>query len=338
MYIVLPSVCKLTKHRVVSAHPPRLTNLQRYRSALRKVKKTDFMFPATPLGRSLPPITSGLQGRSTRIMSILNVTPDSFSDGGKNFNLDEASLAARITSHIAAGATIIDVGGQSTRPGAVQVSPEEELSRILPAIRIIRSLKEADNIAISVDTYRARVAEEAIRAGADIVNDVSAGTMDRDMFPTVARLGCTVCLMHMRGEPETMDSLADYGKKGVIKSVAIELEQRIAAAEEAGIRRWRIIVDPGIGFAKNQEHNLEILRNLEQLYSWPDLKSLPFLVGTSRKRFIGNVTGTESADQRAWGTAAAITAAIHGGADILRVHDVEEMAQVAKMADALYRV
>ena len=143
-------------------------------------------------------------------MSILNVTPDSFSDGGKNYNIDEAALTETVKSHIADGATIIDVGGQSTRPGAVQVSAEEELSRVLPVIKLLRSMPEMDNVAISVDTYRASVAEAAIKAGANKINDVSAGMMDDAMLPTVAKLGCTICLMHMRGTPDTMNSLASY--------------------------------------------------------------------------------------------------------------------------------
>jgi 2-amino-4-hydroxy-6-hydroxymethyldihydropteridine diphosphokinase/dihydropteroate synthase len=269
-------------------------------------------------------------------MSILNVTPDSFSDGGQNYNIDEAALAKTVQSHIANGATIIDVGGQSTRPGAVQVSAEEELSRVLPAIRLLRSIPGTNDVAISVDTYRASVAEAAIKAGANMINDVSAGMMDDAMFPTMAKLGCTVCLMHMRGTPNTMNSLASY-PDGVVETVGRELSERVRAAEEAGIRRWRIILDPGIGFAKTQEHNLELLRGQDELRRYPGLEGIPWLVGTSRKGFIGNVTGVKEAKDRVWGTAAAVAAAIQGGADIVRVHDVKEMAQVVKMADAIWR-
>jgi 2-amino-4-hydroxy-6-hydroxymethyldihydropteridine diphosphokinase/dihydropteroate synthase len=270
-------------------------------------------------------------------MSILNITPDSFSDGGQLFNAQKDALTQTIKSHIAAGATILDLGGQSTRPGAVQVSEKEELSRVVPVIQLVRSLPEANNIAISVDTYRARVAAEAVRAGADIVNDVSAGLMDDAMLDTVASLGCTICLMHMRGTPETMNQFASY-PDGVVETVGRELLQRVQAAESAGIRRWRIILDPGIGFAKSQDHNLEILRRLSDLRTFPGLQGLPWLVGTSRKAFVGRITGVKEAKERTWGTAAAVTAAIQGGADIIRVHDVEEMGQVAKMADALWRV
>lgn len=271
-------------------------------------------------------------------MSILNVTPDSFSDGGVNYNVDEATLAQTIRSAIASGATIIDVGGQSTRPGAKQVSEEEELARVLPAVKLIRSIPEAQNIAISVDTYRARVAEETINAGANMINDVSAGTMDDAMLSTMGRLGCTICLMHMRGTPETMTSpeMTSY-PDGLVETVGRELLQRVHAAEEAGVRRWRIILDPGIGFAKTLDQNLELLRRQADLANFPGLQGMPWLVGTSRKAFIGKITGVKDSGKRVWGTAVAVSAAIQGGAQILRVHDVGEMAQVAKMADALWR-
>ena len=293
--------------------------------------------PLTPLAPMLPNITAYQSNRHTRIMSILNVTPDSFSDGGKNFNNDEATLANTIRSHIATGATIIDIGGQSTRPGAVQVSAEEELARILPAVNIIKRLPEAGNIAISIDTYRADVAEESFKAGAHIINDVSAGLMDDNMLSTMGKLGCTVCLMHMRGTPETMNKLTSY-PNGVIEGVGRELLERVRAAELAGIRRWRIILDPGIGFAKTQEQNLELLRRLDELTKYPGLEGFPWLVGTSRKAFIGRITEVKEAKDRTWGTAAAIAAAVKGGSDIIRVHDVAEMGQVAKMADAIWRV
>jgi 2-amino-4-hydroxy-6-hydroxymethyldihydropteridine diphosphokinase/dihydropteroate synthase len=271
-------------------------------------------------------------------MSILNVTPDSFSDGGQNYNIDEAALANIIREHVAAGATIIDVGGQSTRPGAVQVSAEEELARVLPAVKLIRSMPEGENVAISVDTYRGSVGEAAINAGANMINDVSAGTMDDTMLSTMGRLGCTVCLMHMRGTPETMTSpeMTSY-PDGIVETVGRELLERVYAAEKAGVRRWRIVLDPGIGFAKTREHNVELLRRQDELMKYPGLEGLPWLVGTSRKKFIGDITGVEEAKDRVWGTAVAVSAAIKGGAQIVRVHDVKEMAQAAKMADALWR-
>ncbi|KAI8938403.1 hypothetical protein NX059_004298 [Plenodomus lindquistii] len=292
--------------------------------------------PMTPLSSRIPPVSSFQTDRGTRIMSILNVTPDSFSDGGQNYNIDESTLINTIKHHVDAGATIIDVGGQSTRPDAEQICQAEESARVLPAVKLIRSIPETKNIAISIDTYRADVAEECIKAGADIINDVSAGVMDDRMLPTAARLGCTICLMHMRGTPETMNKLTSY-PDGVVETVGRELLERVRTAEAAGIRRWRIILDPGIGFAKTQEQNLELLRRQADLRNFPGLEGLPWLVGTSRKRFIGNVTGAQKASERVWGTAAAITAAIQGGADIVRVHDVSPMVQVAAMADAIWR-
>lgn len=276
--------------------------------------------------------------QATRIMSILNVTPDSFSDGGVHYNASASTLTTTIHSHIASGATIIDIGGQSTRPGAPQVSEDEELSRVLPAISLIRSLPAARNTAISIDTYRARVAHEAVKAGAHLINDVSAGTLDPDMLSTMASLGCTVCLMHMRGTPETMNTpeLTSY-PDGVVETVARELLQRVHAAEQAGVRRWRIILDPGIGFAKTRDQNLELLRCQRRLAAYPGLEGMPWLVGTSRKAFIGHITGVKEARERVWGTAVAVAAAVQGGAEIVRVHDVREMAQVARMADALWR-
>ncbi|EUC36599.1 hypothetical protein COCCADRAFT_34117 [Bipolaris zeicola 26-R-13] len=306
---------------------------------LAKLPKSEApLVPIVPLASDFSPISSAKTEQKTRIMSILNVTPDSFSDGGVNYNNDQETLAETIRAHIASGATIIDVGGQSTRPGAVQVSTEEELSRVLPAITLIRSIPEAKDIAISIDTYRARVAEEAIKGGANMINDVSAGAMDTEMLPTMGKLGCTVCLMHMRGTPETMNSRENTSyPDGIVETVGRELLQRVRAAEEAGVRRWRMILDPGIGFAKTQEQNLELLRQQHQLGKYPGLEGIPWLVGTSRKAFIGRITGVENAQQRVWGTAVAVSAAIQGGAEILRVHDVKEMTQVAKMADALWR-
>lgn len=266
-------------------------------------------------------------------MAILNVTPDSFSDGGLH---TASSLSSTISSIISSGATIIDIGGQSSAPGAPSISASEEISRILPAIALIREHPLSSSIAISVDTYRASVAEAAISAGADIINDVSAGTLDPDMLHTAARLGTTICLMHMRGTPSTMTSLTSY-PDGLIPTIARELLERVAAAEAAGIRRWRIILDPGIGFAKNGKQNLEILRRFDELRDWPGLKGLPWLVGSSRKGFVGKITGVAEPRERIWGTATTVAAAVQGGADIVRVHDVKEMNQVVKMADAIWR-
>ncbi|KAL2374422.1 hypothetical protein RJZ57_001074 [Blastomyces gilchristii] len=304
----------------------------------------------TPLSPHLPPLNPSDPTRTTHLMAVLNVTPDSFSDGGQNSPANLAALAETIRTFIRNGATIIDVGGESTRPDSVPVAEQEELSRVIPAIRLIRSLPEANKIAISIDTYRAAVAEAAVNAGADIINDVSAGAMDPNMPATMAKLQKTVMLMHMRGTPQTMTKLTDYSAyvpssgtgsasgSGLINGVANELMERIRAVESAGVRRWRIILDPGIGFAKNQAQNLELLGNMHCLKEgYEGLRYFPWLVGTSRKGFIGRITGVTKPNERVWGTAAAVTAAVAGGADVVRVHDVEEMRQVVKMADAIYR-
>ncbi|KAB5572554.1 Dihydropteroate synthase-like protein [Coniochaeta sp. 2T2.1] len=292
----------------------------------------------TPLSSHHAPLQALTATRKTQVMAILNMTPDSFSDGGQHATRDTSALASTIQSFLDAGATMIDVGGQSSAPKTPEVPVEEELSRVLPAIALIRSVA-GKSVVISVDTYRAAVAEAAINAGADVVNDVSAGAMDADMLKTVARLGSTVCLMHMRGTPANMNSLATYpdGSRGLIRAVAEELLQRVAAAEAAGIRRWRIILDPGLGFAKLGMQNIDLLRHLDELRTWPGLQGLPWLVGSSRKTFIGKITGVPTPKERIWGTAATVAAAVQGGADIVRVHDVRAMAQVVIMSDAIWR-
>jgi 2-amino-4-hydroxy-6-hydroxymethyldihydropteridine diphosphokinase/dihydropteroate synthase len=271
-------------------------------------------------------------------MRIVNVTPDSFSDGGTYFKQSDASSSEiKYEPDNISGFSIVDVGGQTSAPGAKDISSEEEISRICPFIEGTKAFYDREKIAISVDTYRASVAEAAVKAGADIINDISAGELDPEMLPTMARLGKTVCLMHMRGTPATMNSLTDYSPDGLIPTIAKELLARVEAAEAAGIRRWRIILDPGIGFAKTADQNLEILRRLDELRDWPGLRGLPWLVGSSRKGFVGKITNVTEPRDRIWGTAATVAAAVQGGADIVRVHDVEEMAQVAKMSDAIWR-
>lgn len=293
--------------------------------------------PLTPLTKSMA-IRSLDSRQRTHIMSILNLTPDSFSDGGANTPTDTEALKAKILAHIAAGATIIDIGGQSSRPNAPVISAEEELSRILPAIRMAKSLPEACNIAISVDTYRASVASAAVEAGADIINDISAGLLDPDMFPTIAHLGCTYIMTHMRGTPATMQNAENTTYHDPFpNTVSTELRDRRLAAENAGIRRWRIILDPGFGFAKTTEQNLALLGRLGQIRSRRDNATFPWLVGTSRKRFIGDVTGVDDAADRVGGTAATVALAVLGGAQIVRVHDVEAMRQVVLMVEAVVK-
>jgi dihydropteroate synthase len=265
-------------------------------------------------------------GQRTYMMGILNVTPDSFSDGGK-FNTTSAALT-QAQAMVAAGADIIDIGGQSTRPGAEQISLETEMERVLSVLELLRPLID---VPISVDTTRAGVAKAAIQAGADIVNDISAGTFDPQMLPTVASLDVPIILMHIRGNPQTMQQLTNY--QDLIGDIYNFLSEKITAAKLLGIDHNKIIIDPGIGFAKNQEQNLEILR---QLRSLKKLNS-PILVGVSRKSFIGNILNQPDPKLRVWGTAAACCAAVFNGADILRIHDVEEMQQVTLVADAIYR-
>ncbi len=265
-------------------------------------------------------------GQRTYLMGVLNVTPDSFSDGG-DFN----SIAAALTqakAMVAAGADIIDIGGQSTRPGAAQISVAEELERVLSVLQVLR--KEMD-VPISVDTTRAVVAKASIEAGADIVNDISGGTFDLEMLSTVAKINVPIILMHIRGNPETMNQLTDY--QDLMGEIYTFLERQIAAATDAGIGFEKIIIDPGIGFAKNYEQNLEIFHRLRSLAAL----NCPILIGPSRKSFIGRILNQPDPKARVWGTAAACCAAIFNGADILRVHDVKEMHDVSLVADTLVR-
>jgi dihydropteroate synthase len=259
-------------------------------------------------------------------MGVLNVTPDSFSDGGE-FNSVEAALA-RSQHLIEAGADILDIGGQSTRPGAEQIALDEELNRVLPIVEAVRSISD---VPISVDTTRALVAQKAVEVGVDLINDISSGTFDPEMLPTVAQLGVPIVLMHMRGTPQTMQQLTAYDD--LMGEIHAFLERQMAAAVAAGMARSHLIVDPGIGFAKTAQHNWEILRKLPTLHSL----DAPMLVGVSRKSFIGRLLDRPDPKQRVWGTGAACCGAIAGGADIIRVHDVREMHDVCRVADAIWR-
>jgi dihydropteroate synthase len=256
-------------------------------------------------------------------MGVLNVTPDSFSDGGRY--LDAGTARARAIEMARSGADIIDIGGESTRPGASEVSPDEELSRVIP---VIRALRDTLDCPISIDTRKAAVARAALAEGATIVNDVSAMEFDPAMAETVARARAAVILMHMRGIPATMMRQARY--RDVVSEVREYLAARTRAAVKAGIAKSRIVVDPGIGFAKTANHNLQLLNAL------PRLRGLgyPILVGVSRKSFVRKITGTSEIDLL-FGTAAAVAVAIAGGASIVRVHDPEPIAAVVRMASAL---
>ncbi|MBG1267096.1 dihydropteroate synthase [Nostoc sp. WHI] len=265
-------------------------------------------------------------GQRTYLMGILNVTPDSFSDGGE-FNTTSAALA-QAQALVAAGADIIDVGGQSTRPGAKQITLAEELNRVISVLQVLRP---EISVPISVDTTRAAVARASVEAGADIINDISGGSFDSQMLPTVAELGVPIILMHIRGIPQTMQQQTDY--QDLLTEIYSFLAQQIGLATAVGIDLSKVIIDPGIGFAKNYEQNLEIFRSLRSLTTL----NCPILVGASRKSFIGRILNQPDPKARVWGTAAACCAAIFNGADILRVHDVQEMRDVSLVADAIFR-
>ncbi|HHV61502.1 MAG TPA: dihydropteroate synthase [Firmicutes bacterium] len=264
-------------------------------------------------------------GSKTYIMGILNVTPDSFSDGGKYLDPDRA--VARARELVEYGADIIDVGGESTRPGSDPVPEEEEIARVIPVVeRLVREVP----VPISVDTCKSGVARRALEAGAHIINDISALRFDPGLGSLVAQYDVPVILMHMQGMPKDMQVNPHYDD--VIREIYDFLRESIKRALDLGVKRENIIIDPGIGFGKTTEHNLEILRRLDEFRSL----GRPILVGTSRKSFIGNVLGLP-VDQRVEGTAATVALAIARGVDIVRVHDVREMVRVARMADAILR-
>jgi dihydropteroate synthase len=259
------------------------------------------------------------------VVGILNVTPDSFSDGG-NF-VDPEAAAGHAATMLDDGAGIIDVGGESTRPGSDPVSPEEEARRVVPVIeRIIAARPEA---VVSVDTYRSATAAAALEAGAGIVNDVSALRGDPRMASVVAEAGCPVILMHMQGEPKTMQSEPRY--TDVLREVKDFLLSRAEHAVAAGVGQENIIVDPGIGFGKTVDHNLALLRDLGGVV---DL-GFPVLVGASRKRFIGSITGVEEAAERVFGTVATTVLAYERGAALFRVHDVRASSEALAVAEAV---
>jgi dihydropteroate synthase len=269
-------------------------------------------------------------GTRTYIMGVLNVTPDSFSDGGEFNTIDRAINQAIVMAN--AGADIIDIGGESARPGSEPVSVETELLRVIPVIQALRERPQFHNLPLSIDTTKAVVAQAAIAAGADIVNDVSSATFDPAMLSTIAALKVPVIFMHLRGNPKTMQQQTVY--EDLIGEIVAWLQARIEAAVSAGIDRNLIGIDPGIGFAKVLDQNLTIIRQLPAFR----ILDCPILIGVSRKSFIGHILQQPDATQRVWGTAAACTAAIASGADILRVHDVAPMQDVARVADAIYRV
>ncbi|CAM9790949.1 unnamed protein product [Pylaiella littoralis] len=310
-----------------------------------------------PMGYSSNGETSRLwpmEGERSRtyVMGILNATPDSFSDGGTHYAPGAVAVAVeRALAMARDGADIVDIGGESTRPGATEVSAEEEMSRVVPIIEGIRAATGAtgtgstgaeeeggDNapvgrvaVTISVDTRRAAVAEAAVAAGANVVNDVSGGTFDQEMLPVVARAGVPLVMMHMRGTPQTMTSLTDYSGN-VVGEVSDSLEACSRAADIAGVPRWMHVLDPGIGFAKTHPQSLLLMRELDVIGK---RVGSPLLVGPSRKRFIGELTSEPDPSRRDWGTVGACCSLAERGANIVRVHNVRGAAQALAVSDAI---
>ena len=256
-------------------------------------------------------------------MGILNVTPDSFSDGGRFAAVDSALEQARLM--IAEGAAIIDIGGESTRPGAAPVSADEEIARTVPVIQSLR--KEWDGW-ISIDTTKPDVAKAALDAGADIVNDVS-GLRDPDMVTVCVESACAICVMHMQGTPQTMQEAPSYGD--VVAEVRAYFEERLAALTEAGIDAECLCFDPGIGFGKTLEHNLALLRSLDTLSP----QDTPLLLGLSRKSFIGKLLGDDAMELRDWPTVALTAKAREQGVMLHRVHEVQPNLQALRMVEAI---
>jgi dihydropteroate synthase len=257
------------------------------------------------------------------IMGVVNVTPDSFSEGGEHF--EESDAIEHGLELADAGADILDVGGESTRPGADPVAADEELRRV---IGVIEGLSARTDALISIDTYKARVARDAVAAGAHIINDISGLGFDEGMADAVADTGAALVLMHTAGRPDSMQSNIDYDD--VIDDIKAYFEARLDRASRAGIDASRVILDPGIGFGKTVEQNYRIIRDLSAFFKF----GCPLLLGTSRKSLIGQVLG-KPADARIFGTAATVASGLYAGADIVRVHDVAEMVDVVRVTEAL---
>ncbi|OGC07734.1 dihydropteroate synthase [candidate division WOR-1 bacterium RIFOXYA2_FULL_36_21] len=291
---------------------------QAIKEALRNFLAEPTLFKARNLSINLK--------KRTYIMGILNVTPDSFYDGNKYYDYENA--IKRADELISLGADIIDIGGESSRPRAKLVSEKEEIQRILPVVKYLAKKKKC---LISIDTQKSKVAEKALIAGAHIINDISALNFDSKMAKTIARYNAGVILMHMQGSPKTMQNNPLY--KDLIFEVISYLKKSIEIAEKTGILSDQIIVDPGFGFGKTITHNLTLLKKLKEL----KILGYPILAGTSRKSMIGNILNLP-VDKRLMGTAATVVLAILNGANIIRVHDVEEMREVAKTTDLIVRV
>jgi dihydropteroate synthase len=264
--------------------------------------------------------------KKTHIMGILNITPDSFSDGGLFF--DKSTAVKRALQMTEEGADIIDIGGESTRPGSETVPAEEELRRTIP---VIEAIAKEINVPISIDTYKADVAKRALDAGASMVNDISGLRYDTDMTKVVSEYKVPVIIMHIKGKPKDMQTNPVY--EALIPEILDYLRGSIKLASDAGIPDNMIVIDPGIGFGKTFEQNLNIIHNLQEFA----LLEKPVLIGVSRKAFIGKILGDAPIGERLEGTAAAVAISIINGANIIRIHDVREMGKVAKVADAIKR-
>ena len=265
--------------------------------------------------------------RKTCVMGILNITPDSFSDGGKFF--EKSKAIKRAIQMVEDGADIIDIGGESTRPGSEPITIEEELRRTIP---IITAVSKEINQPVSIDTYKSEVAKRALDAGVSLVNDISGLRYDPDMPNVIAQYDVPVIIMHIKGTPKNMQQNPIY--EALIPEILDYLREGINIAESSGIPRDKIIIDPGIGFGKTFEQNLEIIHDLK-IFS---LLEKPICIGPSRKAFLGKILGATATDERLEGTAAAVAVSILNGANIVRVHDVKEIARVVKIADAIKRM
>jgi dihydropteroate synthase len=272
-----------------------------------------------------------LLGKQTLVMGVLNVTPDSFSDGGRYDTVETA--VAHAQALIADGAHLLDIGGESTRPATFgdqsPLPPDEEKRRILPVIE--RLAAGLPHIPLSVDTYKAEVARAALDAGASVINDISGLTFDPAMAALAATRNVPLILMHLPGRPRDLPAHPVYGD--IVADVLAFFQRQIAYAEAQGVRREQLWLDPGLGFGKTAGHNLELLRRLLELKAL----GFPLVVGASRKKFLGKILGTDDPSDRKEGTAATVALSIAGGADMVRVHDVREMARVAKVSDAIVR-
>ncbi|XP_062187188.1 folate synthesis bifunctional protein, mitochondrial-like isoform X2 [Phragmites australis] len=274
----------------------------------------------------------------TVIMGVLNLTPDSFSDGGKFQQVEAAISHAKLL--ISEGADIIDIGAQSTRPFAMRLSPNEELERLVPVLDEITKIPEMEGKLLSVDTFYAEVAMEAVKRGAHLINDVSGGQLDPTILKVVAELGVPYVTMHMRGDPSTMQNEQNLQYGDICKEIASELYTRVREAELSGIPLWRIVLDPGIGFSKKSGHNLEVIMGVESIRREIGKMSIgashvPILLGSSRKRFLGEICNRANPVDRDAASVAAVAAGILNGANIVRVHNVGYGADAAKVCDAL---